>query len=147
MRSLSRVLKKTIAASAVALIGLALIPGTASAGLLGSPEGTGIPNVEWHLVDHSGVYFNTDGENFNGSDSCNSLFGEAKVMDGNPKTVTFGPGYSSTRMACLGETEYENEQIALAAFHDVRTAEFTEDHHLVLRDPETGEAWEFEPGA
>jgi len=102
---------------------------------------TDISGVDWHLEADRNASFRIEGTELRGTDSCNRLFGQVSITEGEPTTIDFG-ALGATRMACPDVTGAQ-EQMG-TALGGSRLVEKPDDSALVLVDESSGERWRFE---
>lgn len=101
---------------------------------------TDISGVDWHLEADRNASFRIEGTELRGTDSCNRLFGQVSITEGEPTTIDFG-ALGATRMACPDVTGAQ-EQMG-TALGGSRLVEKPDDSALVLVDESSGERWRF----
>ena len=102
---------------------------------------TDISGVDWHLEADRNASFRIEGTELRGTDSCNRLFGQVSITEGEPTTIDFG-ALGATRMACPDVTGAQ-EQMG-RALDGSRLVEKPDESALVLVDESSGERWRFE---
>ena len=102
---------------------------------------TDISGVDWHLEADRNASFRIEGTELRGTDSCNRLFGQVSITEGEPTTIDFG-ALGATRMACPDVTGAQ-EQMG-RALGGARLVEKPDESALVLVDESSGERWRFE---
>lgn len=101
---------------------------------------TDISGVDWHLEADRNASFRIEGTELRGTDSCNRLFGQVSITEGEPTTIDFG-ALGATLMACPDVTGAQ-EQMG-TALGGSRLVEKPDESALVLVDESSGERWRF----
>ena len=101
---------------------------------------TDISGVDWHLEVDRNASFRIEGTELRGTDSCNRLFGQVSITEGEPTTIDFG-ALGATLMACPDVTGAQ-EQMG-TALGGSRLVEKPDESALVLVDESSGERWRF----
>ena len=101
---------------------------------------TDISGVDWHLEADRNASFRIEGTELRGTDSCNRLFGQESITEGEPTTIDFG-ALGATLMACPDVTGAQ-EQMG-TALGGSRLVEKPDESALVLVDESSGERWRF----
>ncbi|MFD8879591.1 META domain-containing protein [Corynebacterium xerosis] len=139
--------RRTVARAAI--FACALVAGVMVAACGGPAEKSGPPpivvaadisGVDWHLETDRNASFRIDGTRLHGTDSCNRLFGQVSITEGEPTTIDFG-ALGATRMACPDVTGAQ-EQMG-TALGGSRLVEKPDESALVLVDESSGERWRF----
>ncbi|WJY99345.1 META domain protein [Corynebacterium hansenii] len=131
--------RRAFAVGAALVVVAAVAAGVAWAmGAFRGPEP--ITGVDWHLESDRRASFRIDGTELKGTDSCNRIFGDASVSEGEPMVIEFGV-LASTRMACPDGVD--TQEAMRVALEGRRLVERPDEGTIVLVDEATGNSWRF----